>query len=267
MAVLRGRRRDERGVRRARPPRRRRQRELLQRVARPRHRPHAGGRCRRPDRRPRRSPPAGRSCTTATRIVLLGHTEAELGGSEWATPHDLRGGLPPAADLDVAAALHDLVRDLVVGACGRRRARLSDGGLAVALAEMAIGGATGFDVSLDQRAGPLARVVLGVGVARRRRGRPRRRRRPGGARPRRRRARQRLGIAGGDRLVVAAPSTSRSPTPPTPGATPSPTRSAPTSSRPPERTSQSSRAYMRVNSEMFGRLRPGSGLTAVCMGE
>ncbi len=107
-------------------------------------------------------------------IVLLGHTEAELGGSEWATSHDLRGGLPPSADLDVAAALHDFVRDIVVARDPDQAVRgvhdVSDGGLAVALAEMAVAGEIGFDVALTSELVPAlawfsestSRVVVAV---------------------------------------------------------------------------------------------------------
>ncbi len=148
VAVLRGRRRHERRVPRARHPRRRRQRQLLQRVARRRHRPDAGGRRGRPHRRAAPRPPPGPVLRDGDRIVLLGHTEPELGGSEWADLHGLRGGTPPVADLDGRAA----------AARARRRARrrdamvtgvhdCSDGGLAVALAEMAIAGGCGFTVA------------------------------------------------------------------------------------------------------------------------
>jgi phosphoribosylformylglycinamidine synthase len=136
-------------------------------------------------------------------IVLLGHTEAELGGSEWASRLDLRGGVPPAADLDVAAALHEFVRALV----DRREVDgvhdVSDGGLAVALAEMAIAGDCGFDVSLASELVPglawfsesASRVLVAVD--------------PNRADDLVERARaanvpaQRLGTAGGDRLAAA----------------------------------------------------------------
>jgi phosphoribosylformylglycinamidine synthase len=103
-------------------------------------------------------------------IVVLGHTEAELGGSEWATEHGLRGGAPPAADLEVAAALHDFVRELVRTREVRGVHDVSEGGLAVALAEMAIAGACGFDVALTSELVPAlawfsespSRVVVAV---------------------------------------------------------------------------------------------------------
>ena len=85
-----------------------------------------------------------------------------------------------SADLDVAAALHTLVAELVAERVPAGVHDCSDGGLAVALAEMAIHGATGFDVELaDAR-----RVLLGVGVTRRAVGRARARRRRGRPAPR-----------------------------------------------------------------------------------
>jgi phosphoribosylformylglycinamidine synthase len=136
-------------------------------------------------------------------IVLLGHTDAELGGSEWATNHDLRGGTPPAADLDVAAALHDFVRRVVAEPAVHGVHDVSEGGLAVALAEMAVAGGCGFDVLLATELVPAlawfsesaSRVVVAVD--------------PAVASDLVERARaanvpaQRLGTAGGDRLVAA----------------------------------------------------------------
>jgi phosphoribosylformylglycinamidine synthase len=83
-----------------------------------------------------------------SRIVLVGTTEPEVGGSEWATAAGLRDGAPPRADLDVADRVHELVRALV-----RERAVLgvhdcSDGGLAIAVAEMAIVGGCGAQLEL-----------------------------------------------------------------------------------------------------------------------
>jgi phosphoribosylformylglycinamidine synthase subunit PurL len=85
-------------------------------------------------------------------IVALGETAAELGGSEWAAVlHGLDDGPPPAADLARATALHALVADLVSSADQHGVVGVhdvSDGGLAVALAEMAFGGGCGFDADL-----------------------------------------------------------------------------------------------------------------------
>ncbi|MFI5053607.1 MAG: phosphoribosylformylglycinamidine synthase subunit PurL, partial [Acidimicrobiia bacterium] len=73
-------------------------------------------------------------------LVLLGATAPELGGSEWATAHGLRAGRPPVADLPAAVALHEFVRALVNDRVVSGVHDCSEGGLAVALAEMAIEG-------------------------------------------------------------------------------------------------------------------------------
>jgi phosphoribosylformylglycinamidine synthase len=88
--------------------------------------------------------------TISGRVVyVVGETIAELGGSEFAEVVLGRvSGHPPALDLAREAALHRLLvegakRDAIGSAhdCG-------DGGLAVALAECAMAGGTGFAVTL-----------------------------------------------------------------------------------------------------------------------
>jgi phosphoribosylformylglycinamidine synthase subunit PurL len=82
-------------------------------------------------------------------VYLLGETFPELGGSEFAeSVLGVVAGRPPALDLERERVLHVLLiegarRDLVRSAhdCG-------DGGLAIALAEGAIAGGTGFAVSI-----------------------------------------------------------------------------------------------------------------------
>jgi phosphoribosylformylglycinamidine synthase subunit PurL len=81
-------------------------------------------------------------------IVLLGSTRAELGGSAWAAHHDLTGGRPPAADLDTAVAVHECARRLVADDAVRAVHDCAEGGLAAALAEMAIVGECGARVAL-----------------------------------------------------------------------------------------------------------------------
>ena len=81
-------------------------------------------------------------------LYLLGNSGPELGGSLWARRHHLTGLRPPRTD---AAGLHRLgealLRSMHQG--GVRAAHdISDGGLAVALAEMAFGGGLGFSVDL-----------------------------------------------------------------------------------------------------------------------
>ena len=96
-----------------------------------------------------RPPPLPR-LAPGDRIVVAGATAAELGGSEFAAVlHGFGAGRPPRADLDVARALHELVTQLVVAGKVAGVHDCSDGGLAVALAEMAFGGTAGFTVDLD----------------------------------------------------------------------------------------------------------------------
>ncbi len=86
-------------------------------------------------------------------VVVLGDTRAELGGSQlWEALHGFVGGAPPRVDL---AAERRLVDYLVAGA-GRGLFHsahdCSEGGLGVALAEVAMGGAyqqTGFGLEID----------------------------------------------------------------------------------------------------------------------
>jgi phosphoribosylformylglycinamidine synthase len=103
-------------------------------------------------------------------IVVLGTTRPELGGSSWATVHGLRDGAPPEADLDEAARLHTLVAALVTERIPGGVHDCSDGGLAVALAEMAIHGGIGFEVELGDAVAcfseSTSRVVLSVAAER-----------------------------------------------------------------------------------------------------
>jgi phosphoribosylformylglycinamidine synthase subunit PurL len=94
-----------------------------------------------------RPPPA--ALADGRRIVVLGKTATELGGSEWAAVlHGLDGGMPPRADLDAARSVHELVRALVAGGLVDGVHDCADGGFAIALAEMAIAGECGFDVAI-----------------------------------------------------------------------------------------------------------------------
>jgi phosphoribosylformylglycinamidine synthase subunit PurL len=147
--------------------------------------------------------PPGVRLAPGERLLVLGETRAELGGSEWAASvHGVDGGLPPAADLDEARRLHDVVRALVTEHAVSGVHDCSDGGLAVALTEMAIAGETGFRVQPEPGAATAAwcfaetasRVVLSVD--------------PAGVAAVLQRAHDAsvravtIGTAGGDRLVV-----------------------------------------------------------------
>ncbi len=113
----------------------------------------------------RDAPPPARLFDGDT-IVVIGETRAELGGSAWATKHGLRHGAPPAADLDLAARLHPWLAALVVDRAVNGIHDCSEGGLAIALAEMAIDGEVGFEVAMGDAVACFAesasRVVLSV---------------------------------------------------------------------------------------------------------
>ncbi|HID76245.1 MAG TPA: phosphoribosylformylglycinamidine synthase subunit PurL [Planctomycetaceae bacterium] len=81
-------------------------------------------------------------------VYLVGTTRNELGGSHWARVQGLRGGQAPQVDARQARqtflALHQAIDAGRVRACHD----LSEGGLAVAAAEMAFAGAFGLRLSL-----------------------------------------------------------------------------------------------------------------------
>ena len=86
---------------------------------------------------------AGRS------VYLLGETFPELGGSEFAeVVLGAISGRPPELDLVRERALHRLIADAARAVLLVSAHDCSDGGLAVALAESAIAGGTGFAISL-----------------------------------------------------------------------------------------------------------------------
>jgi phosphoribosylformylglycinamidine synthase len=82
-------------------------------------------------------------------LVLLGRTEAEFGGSAWAHAlHGHRGGRPPAPDLAAERRLAGLLAAAAAAGLLAAAHDLSDGGLAVALAESCLRGGTGCRVRL-----------------------------------------------------------------------------------------------------------------------
>ncbi|MBB2912382.1 phosphoribosylformylglycinamidine synthase [Streptosporangium becharense] len=83
------------------------------------------------------------------RVVLLGETEEEFGGSEWAhIVHGHLGGLPPAARLESERALARVLAEAAAQGLLTGSHDLSDGGLAVALAEACLARGVGCAVSL-----------------------------------------------------------------------------------------------------------------------
>ncbi len=80
-------------------------------------------------------------------LLLLGRTEAEFGGSAWAhVRHGHLGGRPPVPDLDAERRLAALLAAAAGSGLLTAAHDLSDGGLAVALAESCLRGGTGCTV-------------------------------------------------------------------------------------------------------------------------
>jgi phosphoribosylformylglycinamidine synthase len=83
-------------------------------------------------------------------VVLLGMTRDEFGGSAWAeVAHQHLGGRPPAVDLDAERRLACLVVAAAAEGLLASAHDLSDGGLAIALAEACLHGGRGCTVALQ----------------------------------------------------------------------------------------------------------------------
>ena len=84
------------------------------------------------------------------RVLLLGETHEEFGGSEWANvAHGHLGGLPPVADLEAEVALGKVMVEAAKRGLVEGSHDLSDGGLAIALAESCLAQGVGATVSLS----------------------------------------------------------------------------------------------------------------------
>jgi phosphoribosylformylglycinamidine synthase subunit PurL len=82
-------------------------------------------------------------------VMLLGRSEAELGGSLWAhVAHRHIGGRPPAVDLDAERGLANVLAAAAARGLLAAAHDLSDGGLATALAECCLAGGQGCAVRL-----------------------------------------------------------------------------------------------------------------------
>ncbi len=81
-------------------------------------------------------------------LLIVGMTRNALGGSAWLDTRNARGGQVPQVDpvigRELFRAVHSLIRRGLIRSCHD----LSEGGLAVALAEMALAGGLGAEVSL-----------------------------------------------------------------------------------------------------------------------
>jgi phosphoribosylformylglycinamidine synthase len=87
--------------------------------------------------------------TEGAHVYLLGTTRDELGGSEWAhVIHKHLGGLPPQVDLAAEKALGEVLVAAAQEGVLEAAHDLSDGGLAIALAEAAMRHGVGVTVDL-----------------------------------------------------------------------------------------------------------------------
>jgi phosphoribosylformylglycinamidine synthase II/phosphoribosylformylglycinamidine synthase I len=85
---------------------------------------------------------------TGNLLYLVGETRNEMGGSHFNLVHEIEGGVAPqpiSAGLVTMQILHDLIANGAVQACHD----CSEGGLAVALAEMCLAGRLGANVQLN----------------------------------------------------------------------------------------------------------------------
>jgi phosphoribosylformylglycinamidine synthase len=83
-------------------------------------------------------------------IFIIGHTQPEMGGSEYYEYiHKITGGTVPQVDLKVDRQNRSAVLDLIKIGLAKCAHDCSKGGIAVALAEMAIAGSIGFKIQLD----------------------------------------------------------------------------------------------------------------------
>src|SRR6185295_4938152 len=85
-------------------------------------------------------------------VLILGDGEGHLGSSLWMKEiHGKSEGPPPPVDLQAERRLGEFIRTLIADGTLTAVHDISDGGLAVTLAEMALGGGIGADVTIEVR--------------------------------------------------------------------------------------------------------------------
>ncbi|MEM6666644.1 MAG: phosphoribosylformylglycinamidine synthase subunit PurL [Pseudomonadota bacterium] len=100
-------------------------------------------------------------------MLVGGPTRGHLGQSSFLrTIHGREDGPPPPVALDLEKSAATLVRDLIAAGRVTTAHDLSDGGLLVALAEMAMAGSVGATVDIDFFDGPLHAALFGEDQAR-----------------------------------------------------------------------------------------------------
>ena len=94
-------------------------------------------------------------------LVLLGHSIGHVGQSLWLEVcHDRREGAAPRVNLPVERRLGELLRRLISDSAVTAAHDISDGGALVAIAEMALSGGTGVQVTLPNVPNP-ASILFG----------------------------------------------------------------------------------------------------------
>jgi phosphoribosylformylglycinamidine synthase len=94
-------------------------------------------------------------------LVLIGHSNGHVGQSLWLDVcHGRRDGPPPPVDLDVERRAGQLVRQLAGDGKVTAVHDISDGGALIAIAEMALAGGMGAEVTLPNVPNPAA-VLFG----------------------------------------------------------------------------------------------------------
>jgi phosphoribosylformylglycinamidine synthase len=82
-------------------------------------------------------------------LYLVGTTRDELGGSLWSEVREIAGGRVPRVDVADGSAVFGALHEAISAGLVRSCHDLSEGGLAVALAEMALAGGLGAWISLE----------------------------------------------------------------------------------------------------------------------
>jgi phosphoribosylformylglycinamidine (FGAM) synthase-like enzyme len=80
-------------------------------------------------------------------LFLVGATKKEMGGSHYHLVRGIEGGTVPRPDLELAPRLFRKLHDAITSGLVRSCHDVSEGGLAVAVAEMAFAGGVGADVT------------------------------------------------------------------------------------------------------------------------
>jgi phosphoribosylformylglycinamidine (FGAM) synthase-like enzyme len=94
-------------------------------------------------------------------LMLIGHSAGHVGQSAWLDVcQGRRGGTPPPVDLGVEQRLGELARKLIGQGLITATHDVSDGGALVAIAEMALAGNIGVEVTLPNVPNPAA-VLFG----------------------------------------------------------------------------------------------------------